>query len=106
MDSHIFMSFKWVDGTILSMIKAKNIYNVISYNVSIIDHINNTWYSDCDISLWQKYFTWLWKGLVAPKIKCFKWLLLLDILPLRKDFSSLDYCNLCKLPDSCRHISF
>lgn len=105
-DLHIYLNYKWPDGNILSKIKAKNIYKVIRYNDAIIDHVNSVWYSSLGIFSWKKYFSILWKGSIEPKIKCFKWLLLLDRLPIRKDTSVADYCNLCRLPETGRHILF
>ena len=48
----------------------------------------------------------LWKGTTEPKIKCFKWLALLDILPIIKYASVGEYCSLCRLPKTSRHILF
>lgn len=96
-DSHRYLNCKWLDGNILSKIKAKNIYKVIGYNDAIIYHVNFVWYSSLGIFSWKKYFGILWKGSVEHKIKCLKWLLLLDRFPIRKDTSVADYCNLCRL---------
>ena len=62
-------------------IKAKNIYKIIAANNNITAHLNSLWYSNLDDNIWKKHLDRLWKSTIEPKIKCFKWLLLLDRLP-------------------------
>jgi hypothetical protein len=103
-DSHRYLKCKWPDGIITTLLKAKNIYKIIENNTDILDHINAVWYSSFDADVLKKYFDILWKNPVEPKIKCFKWLLLLDKLPMKRDFANSDICNLCKVPETSRHL--
>lgn len=103
-DSHRFLGCKWTNGTMLSKIKAKNIYNVIGHSETIIDHVNSVWYSTLDTCAWKKHFERLWKGPTEPKIKCFNWLLLLNRLLVSRGIAESDYCKFCRLPETARHI--
>ena len=105
-DSHRHLKCKWPDGIVLDKLKAKNIYRVIDHNVGILDHLNNFWYCSFDVKTWNKLLDNIWKSPVEPKIQCFKWLVLLDRLPIKRDFQSSDICSICKMPDSGRHILF
>ncbi|XP_057861679.2 uncharacterized protein LOC131070153 [Cryptomeria japonica] len=105
-DSNRFLQCKWPDGNIFSKIKAKNIYNVINHNSSIIEHINALWYTSLDSCSWKKLLNHLWKGPIEPKIKYFRWLLLLNRLPVRNLEAQTEYCKFCKMPETCRHIFF
>ncbi|XP_057873664.2 uncharacterized protein LOC131079670 [Cryptomeria japonica] len=105
-DSHRYLKCKWPDGVIMVNLKAKNIYRIIDHNENIINHINTVWYSSLDAVSWKKYFDILWKGPVEPKIRCFRWLILLDRLPIRQDGHTTDICSLCRLPETGRHILF
>lgn len=55
---------------------------------------------------WHKRLDRFWKRPIAPKIKCFNWLILLDRLPLRKDSVDYNICTICRLPETARHIFF
>ena len=43
---------------------------------------------------------------MEPKIRCFNWLVLLDKLPIKRDNHNSDYCNLCRLSETSRHVLF
>ncbi|XP_059076776.1 uncharacterized protein LOC131876029 [Cryptomeria japonica] len=105
-DSNSYLKIKWPDGIIISKLKAKNIYSVLNYNVDVINHVNNIWNTDLDISSWKKYFDYLWKISIDPKIKCFKWLLILNKLPIRSSFFDVNYCTICRTPKMGNHIFF
>ncbi|XP_059072101.1 uncharacterized protein LOC131872684 [Cryptomeria japonica] len=105
-DSQRYLQCKWPDGTILSNIKANNIYKILAYDDSIRGHINKIWYSSLDVSSWKKFFVILWKGWVEPKIKCFKWLFILDRLPIQRNNHDNNLCKICNLPETSRHIFF
>ena len=49
---------------------------------------------------------YLWKSSIDPKIKCFKWLLILNKLPIRNSFSDINYCSICRTPETGKHIFF
>lgn len=55
-NSNSYLKIKWPNGIIISKLKAKNIYSILNYNVDIINHINNIWNTDLDISSWMKVF--------------------------------------------------
>lgn len=105
-DSHRFLSFRWQDGTHLSSIKAKDIYRFLNHDTSVSQHLNVIWYSSFSSSDWHKMFDKLWKAPIPPKIQCFKWLLLLDRLPIRNQHATLDICSICRVPETMRHIFF
>ena len=44
------------------------------------------------------------KNPVEPKIRYFKWLVWLDKLPIKRDFVNSNICNLCRVPETGRHI--
>ncbi|GLJ09112.1 hypothetical protein SUGI_0102040 [Cryptomeria japonica] len=48
---------------------------------------------------------YIWKSPAEPKIQCFKWLLLIDRLPIKRNYHT-DLCNICTLSDTGRHILF
>ena len=60
-NSNIYLKIKWLDGTIITKLKAKNIYYVINHSESIINHVNKIWYTDLDVSSWKKLFDKLQK---------------------------------------------
>lgn len=103
-DSYRFIKCKWRDGIVLDKLKTKNIYKVIAHNVDILAHVNKLWYCSFDIKVWNKLLNSIWKGPCEPKIQCFKWLLLVDRLPIRRDNQHSDICNICRLPEIGRHI--
>jgi hypothetical protein len=105
-DSDNYQKIKWPSGIALLNIKAKDIYKVINHNEDILSHINKIWYTDLDKHAWMKKFDYLWKSSIDPKIKCFKWLLILNKLPIRNSFSTVDFCNICRVPETGRHILF
>ncbi|XP_057851145.2 uncharacterized protein LOC131061466 [Cryptomeria japonica] len=105
-DSHRFLSFRRQDGTHLSSIKAKDIYRFLNHDTSVSQHLNVIWYSSFSSSDWHKMFDKLWKAPIPPKIQCFKWLLLLDRLPIRNQHATLDICSICRVPETMRHIFF
>ena len=105
-DSHMHLKCKWSDGVVMANLKAKNIYRSIDQNKDIIKHVNNVWYSSFEADVWKKYFDYIWKSPIEPKIKCFKWLVMLDRLPIKRVHADFDICSLCKLPDTSRHILF
>ncbi|XP_059074592.1 uncharacterized protein LOC131064526 [Cryptomeria japonica] len=109
-DSLRHLNCKWPGGVALASLKAKNIHFVINQNNDIINHVNSVWHSSFDIKIWNKLFQCLWRSHVEPKINCFKWLVLLDKLPLKRfnsdSDSCNDLCNLCRLPETGRHILF
>ena len=88
-DSHHYLSFRWRDGTLLTKIKAKDIYKFLNSDTSVTDHINKIWYCNLNTTEWQKSFDKLWKYPIPPKVKCFKWHLLLDKLPVRNQTTIL-----------------
>ena len=106
MDSIRHLKYKWPDGTILDKLKARNIYKVIDHNEDINFHLNKIWYCSFDCKSWTKLLEFIWKSPVEPKIQCFKWMDLIDRLPIRRDNQHSDICRICKLPDSSRHILF
>ena len=106
MDSYRYINYKWPDGVVLDKLKAKNIYKVIAHNVDILAHVNKLWYCSFDIKVWNKLLNSIWKGPCEPKIQCFKWLLLIDRLPIRRDNPDSNICNICRLPETSRHILF
>ncbi|XP_059067540.1 uncharacterized protein LOC131858343 [Cryptomeria japonica] len=105
-NSHRHLKCKWPDGIVLDKLKAKYIYRIIDHNEDILMHINNFWYCSFDGKTWNKLLNYIWKSPVEPKIQCFKWLVLLDRLPIKRDNQSSNICNNCKLPDTGRHILF
>ncbi|XP_059068323.1 uncharacterized protein LOC131858872 [Cryptomeria japonica] len=105
-DSHRFLAFGWADGTPLTKTKARNIYSLLAYDTSIISHVNMIWYSNFSVLQWKKNFSRLWKNAIDPKVKCFKWLLTLNRLPLKGNYDSHDTCSICKMPETGWHIFF
>ena len=105
-DSDSFQKIKWPGGVVVPNIKAKNIYKIINHNEGILTHINKVWYTDLDKDAWMKFFDYLWKSSIDPKVKCFKWLLILNRLPIKNSFSDVDYCSICRVPETGRHILF
>ncbi|XP_059064589.1 uncharacterized protein LOC131856711 [Cryptomeria japonica] len=105
-DSQRHLKCKWPDGIVLDKLKAKYIYRIIDHNEDILMHINNVWYCSFDGKTWNKLLNYIWKSPVEPKIQCLKWLVLLDRLSIKRDNQSSDICNICKLPDTGRHILF
>lgn len=49
-NSSNYLKIKWPDATIITKLKAKNIYSIINHNESIINHVNKIWYTDMDVS--------------------------------------------------------
>ena len=49
-NSNIYLEIKWPDGTIITKLKAKNIYSVINHNEAIISHVNKMLYTNLDVS--------------------------------------------------------
>ncbi|XP_059064479.1 uncharacterized protein LOC131856642 [Cryptomeria japonica] len=105
-DSHRYLHCRWPNGVVLSKIKAKDIYAVLNQSHDIINHVNKVWYSSLDVKVWNKLFSLLWRTPIEPKINCFKWLVLLDKLPVKFCNSDSDLCSLCRLPETGRHILF
>ncbi|XP_057840597.2 uncharacterized protein LOC131050442 [Cryptomeria japonica] len=105
-DSNSYQKIKWPGGIIISRLKSKNIYSIINNNNDIIKHINDTWYVNLDVHSWNKIFDNLWKSSIDPKIKFFKWLLILNKLPIRNYFSETNMCSICRTLETGRHIFF
>ena len=105
-DSNSYLKIKWLGDIIISMLKAKNIYSIINSNNDIINHINDTWYANLDVPSWNKIFDSIWKSSIDPKIKCFKWLLILNKLAARNSFSDTNMCSICRTSKMGRHILF
>ncbi|GLJ33985.1 hypothetical protein SUGI_0683500 [Cryptomeria japonica] len=105
-DSHRFINSKWPDGTVLWKTKAKNVYNTMNNNQEIIKHVNTCWYTSLDTKQWNKNFYRNWKSYIDPKIKCFKWLILINRLPISSYLVPNDLCKLCNRQESYRHIFF
>ncbi|XP_059064555.1 uncharacterized protein LOC131856693 [Cryptomeria japonica] len=105
-DSNSYQKIKWPGGIIISGLKSKNIYSIINDNNDIIKHINDTWYVNLDVHSWNKIFDNLWKSSIDPKIKFFKWLLILNKLPIRNYFSETNMCSICRTPEMGRHVFF
>jgi hypothetical protein len=103
-DSQRHLNCKWPGGVVTNLLKAKNIYRILDCNTDIIDHVNVVWYSSFGADVWKKYFDILWKNSVEPKIRCFRWLVMLDKLPIKRDLSNSDFCNLCRVPETGRHV--
>ena len=66
-DSHKFIDMKWADNTLITSIKEKNMYNVLSSNNNIISHVDNFWYTDLDDNDWNKFFKFFGRTLLTPK---------------------------------------
>ncbi|XP_057849360.2 uncharacterized protein LOC131060216 [Cryptomeria japonica] len=100
----------WPGGVAMDCLKAKHIHSVINQNKDIFSHVNSTWHLSLDDKMWSKVFQRLWKSPVEPKINCFRWLVLLDRLPIKRfstdSDSHFDLCNLCKVPETGKHILF
>ncbi|XP_059069967.1 uncharacterized protein LOC131859829 [Cryptomeria japonica] len=105
-DSLRHLNCKWSGGVVMASLKAKNIYSVINQTNDIIVHVNSIWYSSFDTKMWNKLFQYLWRSPIEPKINCFKWLVLLDKLPVKSFNSDSDLCSICRLPETGRHILF
>ena len=105
-DSNSYLKIKWPGGIIISMLKAKNIYSIINKNNDIIRHINDTWYANLVFPLCNNIFDSIWKSPIDPKINCFKWLLILNKMPIRNSFSNTNMCSICRTPKIGRHIFF
>lgn len=105
-DSYRHLKCKWPDGIVLDKLKAKNIYKIIDHNEDIIAHLNKIWYCSFDNKNWNKLLNYIWKSPVQPKIQCFKWLMLIDRLPINRDNQNSNLCNICRLPDTGRHFFF
>ncbi|XP_059076368.1 uncharacterized protein LOC131875743 [Cryptomeria japonica] len=105
-DSHRFINSKWPDGTVLCKTKAKNVYNTMNNNQEIIKHVNTCWYASLDTKQWNKIFNRNWKSYIDPKIKCFKWLILINRLPISSYLVPNDLYKLCNRQESYRHIFF
>ncbi|XP_059074828.1 uncharacterized protein LOC131874899 [Cryptomeria japonica] len=105
-DSHRFTNSKWTDSSLLTKLKAKNVYNSLNNNLSIIKHVNNVWYTDLEMKDWNKNFKRIWKSSIDPKIRCFRWLLLINRIPINNYQMNYDSCTFCNKPETCRHIFF
>lgn len=101
-----FVSFSWVDGSLLCNVKSISIYKTLMYNANIFNHVNDNSYLDLSPAQWGKMFKVLWSSPLDPKKKTFRSLLMLDKLPIRFDYNKDDLCNICKVKDSIRHIFF
>lgn len=97
-DSRCYLSFTWRDGSLLTKIKAKNIYKLLNVYFSMINHINKVWYCNLSTTKWQKVFDIPWKSPIPPKVKCFKWQLILDKLPVRTHLVAYDIYALYARP--------
>ena len=105
-DSHRHLKCNWPGGVVMASLKAKNIYTIINHINDIIDHVNSIWYSSFHVKKSNKYFDYLWKSPNEPKINCFKWLVMLDKLPVKRCHTDSHLCSLCRLPETGRHILF
>lgn len=105
-NENCFLSFAWTDGSPLGSLKPISIYNTLSSNYNILNHLNSIWYSDLSHAQWSNILKALWGSLLALRKKTFRWLLLLDKLPVRSDYMKEDLYSICKVKDSSRHIFF
>lgn len=105
-NSDRYLSLKWPDGTTFNYIKAKNIYKIIDSSDDIIQQLNQTWSISLDCSKWKKILDRLWKSPIAANIQCFKWLLMLNRLPIVNKFGKIDTCKFCNMRETSRHIFF
>lgn len=97
---HRYLSFLWKDGSPLPKIKANVIYNSLNHDTSVIDHVNTLQNVHHNPTAWYKIFENLWKSPIPPKIKCFRWQLLLNRLPIRNNVVAYDLCFVCNKLES------
>ena len=105
-DSHRHLKCKLLDGVVMAILKAKNIYKIIDHNKDIIEHTNSIWYSSFEEYVQKKYFDFMWKSPIERKIRCLKWLVMLGRLPVKRYHAYSEICSLCRLPKTGRHILF
>lgn len=84
-DSDRFMGYKWKDGLHLNKIKARNVYNTLMYDETILGQANELWNAASSVNKWWDIFSKLWSCPIAQKIKCFKWVMTINRLPCRSN---------------------
>ena len=48
----------------------------------------------------------MWKSPIQTKVRCFKWIVMLDKLLVKRYHTDSEICSLCRLPKTGRHILF
>lgn len=101
-----FISYTWVDGSMLRNTQAKMVYDTLSSNSDLSTHINYVWHFNCSSNDWHNFFTQVWDSNISPKKKGFKWLFNLHRLPIKNNQNDIDVRNICRFTETTMHIFF
>lgn len=72
----------------------------------MLDHVNACWGLNLDNNHWKKMLSLVWHYTMELEKACFRWIVLLQKLPIKTKSNDVEMCSICRVPDSVRHILF